>query len=602
MDALYARSPRAYRASVRRWVLIGSAAYAGLFVLAILVAVAIYFMRGGRVILAIFEIFLVAAIVSSFRLRVPKSRGLRLSRESAPMLFGAVDDLADELGTAKIDTLLLRPDPGAFASQVGGSMLGKPRLVVALGIGLLVSLSEEELKSVIAHELAHHAAGDVGHSFAVGKVMERWNRFAQKADVGWMMAPFRSFIDWYVPRLRAVTLANSRQKELAADAVAARVVGVEATAVGLARLGSLDVWGKALNEKQGSFETRFDQFIARAKEFESLELDHDEVLRSIDERYQHQSSYLMTHPSLSQRLDKLGYGADQWPILRDYAAARPAIPAARAFFGDQWNTILDTLAAEYRGEFATWDSEEHEAESTLVEYDKSLLPKIDRDFVLAKELFFEGKYDDAAPILEEICRELPASNDAKLWYATALARGSGTWEKGLELLKELVADPWWALDALNESRNVLEERGRHQDAYELSWEIEEASRKREEAYQYVVELKRSLSAPRLQPQVIADTIASIAENRPEVKMVISTWQSNQRVPGTVIPAILVVVKVRQFGRSYEARREHEYRVAQELIDQVDIPFNGVVNPRDEPPPNVAELRSAGSVLYERLSQ
>src|SRR3954467_3325548 len=120
----------------------------------------------------------------------------------------------------------------AFVTQRGGVMGFGSRRVMGLGLALLQALDVSQLEAVLAHEFGHYHGGDVK--------LGPWIYKTRGAIVRTVMAlaargshllhkPF----EWYGKVFLRVTQAISRQQELAADALAARVVGAEPLAAGL---------------------------------------------------------------------------------------------------------------------------------------------------------------------------------------------------------------------------------------------------------------------------------------------------------------------------------------------------------------------------------
>ncbi len=193
-----------------------------------------------------------------------------------PELWHAVRSLADRSGTRAPDEILLTGEVNAAVSEDArllGLLPGRRRLY--LGVPLLTGLTEPQLHSVIAHELGHYGNADTrlagitrrGRDCVIRTVAAfqerehkrigkersrqeeaaarrlRKGRKAKRVDTrgagfGYRMTakPFQAYARFY---LRA-TSSVGRQQELAADRMAVRVAGRDATASALREIAALD--------------------------------------------------------------------------------------------------------------------------------------------------------------------------------------------------------------------------------------------------------------------------------------------------------------------------------------------------------------------------
>ncbi|MFI9230626.1 M48 family metalloprotease [Streptomyces rimosus] len=208
---------------------------------------------------------------------VPETEGLAVSDAEQPELWRAVRSLAERTGTRAPDAILLTEEVNAAVredARLLGLLPGRRRLY--LGVPLLIGLTEPQLHSVIAHELGHYGNADTrlagitlrgrdsvlrtveGFQAPRRKLRDRaWARQGRPAGeavresrsidlggggragfgYGSMARPFQAYARFY---LRA-TNSVGRGQELAADRVAARVAGRDATASALREIAVLDV-------------------------------------------------------------------------------------------------------------------------------------------------------------------------------------------------------------------------------------------------------------------------------------------------------------------------------------------------------------------------
>ncbi len=146
-------------------------------------------------------------------------------------LHAFVRDVARRAGAPAPDRLQLFHEANAFAALRKPSLFGKRESVVGIGLPLLAVLSESEARSVLAHEMGHHVAGDVKLGPWVHRTRRALARAADKLEGSsfWLHLPFVAYAELF---LKASTRV-SRAQELAADALAAKIAGTAVTASAL---------------------------------------------------------------------------------------------------------------------------------------------------------------------------------------------------------------------------------------------------------------------------------------------------------------------------------------------------------------------------------
>ncbi len=168
---------------------------------------------------------LVAAIP---RRAQPDLRGIEVAHAEQPRLWELVDSLAAAAGQHPPDHLRITLGGSASATELRSGVGRTPQRILTLPFSYLIALSRAELGAVIAHELGHFAAGDTTASAWIsplsGAIIRTVNQLGRYRSV--LRYPFR----WYARGFFALTAGFSRRRELAADALAARLCGAEAVA------------------------------------------------------------------------------------------------------------------------------------------------------------------------------------------------------------------------------------------------------------------------------------------------------------------------------------------------------------------------------------
>ena len=119
-------------------------------------------------------------------------------RIDAPTLYGLLEQIADALGTRRVDLVTVDDEWNASWSVLG---LRRKR-VVSVGLPLLAALARQERVSVLAHELAHARNGDSQRGLVVGSSLrglaEFYSAIAPDPDHGAFDVP--SWMMWLLSR------------------------------------------------------------------------------------------------------------------------------------------------------------------------------------------------------------------------------------------------------------------------------------------------------------------------------------------------------------------------------------------------------------------
>jgi Zn-dependent protease with chaperone function len=358
--------PRAYRWRVAALAALGYGFIAaGLLALIALGVGAVLLAFHGFGILVLKFLIPIGALLlvlgRSLRVKIDPPQGFLVDRPEAPELFGMIDEVQSIIRNPKVHTLLVDGELNAGVSQVptlGG--LFRTRNYLVLGLPYLALLSAEELRAVIAHELAHLAGAHGRFGARVYRVRATWERLLEgleERESVWTGLA-RRFFEWYVPYFSAYSLPAARAHELEADAAAAAAGGDAAGsslvtgALGGAWLG--DTYWPALFERMLA-EPRppaaFDPMVHaiwQARTGPSDLADWYQRLLTAE------TDPTDPHPSLAERLNRLGFDPMQALVLaqeRDGPSALerylPAVHARLVADLDRnWQTSVEEEWAE----------------------------------------------------------------------------------------------------------------------------------------------------------------------------------------------------------------------------------------------------------------
>ena len=270
--------------------------------------------------------------------------GPQLEPRRHPKLFEMIRGVASATKQEMPAEVYLVGDVNAWVAHRGGLMGLGARGIMGLGLPLLQTLSVSELRAVLAHEFGHYHGGDTKLGryvyqtrVAIGRTLENLGRYGSILQL-----PFI----WYGHLFLRVSHAVSRRQELAADQLAAHVVGARPLAEGLKKIhAAAPAFGYYWSNEvapvlQAGFvpplAAGFRQFVAGEIGQKALAAAQERSLK------EDQGDVLDTHPPLRERLEGLeglrpgdSTGADPLaitlladPQALERAVIAPALPPA----------------------------------------------------------------------------------------------------------------------------------------------------------------------------------------------------------------------------------------------------------------------------------
>ncbi len=260
-------------------------------------------------------------------------------RTEFPELFDLIDELSNKLNTPQIHHVVINYDHNAAIYQSPRlGWLGWYRNYLLLGLPLLQSLTPEQFKATLAHELGHLSTNDSSFTGYIFRVRQMWEQLTTDNN----LFIFQWFFRWYEPLIKAYSLVLVRDREYAADALAQRMTSQEITASDLIQTYIYQHY------LQASFSLQLDR---QARDCETPPVDVvTQMLAALRQPLNPQTAQVWlglilgeatdtddTHPCLSDRLAAVGY-----PIPKFWTPTPILCTAAEHFFGDR----LADLAAE----------------------------------------------------------------------------------------------------------------------------------------------------------------------------------------------------------------------------------------------------------------
>lgn len=286
------------------------------------------------------------------RRSAPESAAVLLPQADQPRLWAEVFAVADRVEAPAPDEIRLVPSVCATVSETGtwlGLRAGQRRL--DLGVPLMLGLSSEQLRAVLAHELGHHSARHPALDLVAYRGKEALDAFVDEqapTSLGGRAAR------WCRRLYDIVAQPIVRAHELEADTYAAEVAGSKTAIAALSELAPLaEAWaefraayvdpGSACGLRPESVFDGFAEFLddpVRQQHLEDFPERHPEHRPSLSER----------HPGVEERTTALKSLASSRQL--DFSGAAEEIL-------DHREATLDRLEAAFFDDddlrVASWD-------------------------------------------------------------------------------------------------------------------------------------------------------------------------------------------------------------------------------------------------------
>ncbi len=369
-------NPRAYAFKVGMVAALG---YAVIALVALAILVTCWFLvtpllAGGRprimTVLALLGAAVsLVAIVRALWVRIAAPEGRRLSREEAPALFAAIDEIVQKMAirrkggtqTIRIDSVTLNRDFNASICQIPHwGVFGNYSNHLQLGVPLLAALSIAEFKTVLAHEIGHFGGAHGKFSAWIYRQRVTWDELRKKLAQpdGLFEQALASFYAWYTPYFDAYTFVLARNHEYAADRAAARATNARVLARALIKIDLMGrflaevFWKRLFDQVEKYPEPRYPPYsvLPRAFAMAQKEWSRQDWL---DESLRTYASLNDTHPGLGERLAAL----DVTPELPTQVPEKSAL----ALFGDDMTPLLQWCDREWSEEYLPLWQKRHEA-------------------------------------------------------------------------------------------------------------------------------------------------------------------------------------------------------------------------------------------------
>lgn len=151
--------------------------------------------------------------------------GLKLDPARHPLLFEEIRRIARDTHQRPPSEVYLVADVNAWVAKRGGLFGFFRKPVLAVGLPVIQILSQLQFRSVLVHEFGHYVGGDTALGpwvYRTYAAIQRTIETLEGSDSIWRF-PFLG----YAKLFTRTTLAVSREQELSADALAAKIAGAK---------------------------------------------------------------------------------------------------------------------------------------------------------------------------------------------------------------------------------------------------------------------------------------------------------------------------------------------------------------------------------------
>lgn len=312
--------PRIYKLKVLLVALTGYGYIIGVLIAALAAIIALFYVaikiRGAKHLilkLAIPLITLVFIIIKSLWIRLEPPKGISLRKEDSTILFEKVNSIRKKLNTRKIHEIILTNDFNAALNQYPRfGLFGFYKNYLILGLPLLMALTEDEVISIIAHELGHLSGNHSKFGSWIYRVESTWYKLMSKLEekdqkTTWI---FKKFVKWYVPFLDAYSFVLMRRVEYEADKCAATVTNPNTFVNALTKIYVVSCyldrkfWPKIYEETKNQKQPMDNVYNKMRVDLEN-NLSKEDISKYLNESLNRKTNSYDTHPALSDRIKAL---------------------------------------------------------------------------------------------------------------------------------------------------------------------------------------------------------------------------------------------------------------------------------------------------------
>lgn len=335
-----------------------------------------------------------------------------ITEADQPELIKFINNIAVQVGTPKPKHIYLTPDVNAFVFYNSSfwSMFFPVKKNLAIGMGLIHSVSIDELKGIVAHEFGHFSQRSMrlgSYVYYVNKIVynmlynntDFYQTFAKWGSIHGILSFFTSMsfqavraIQWLLQQLYKLINLNymglSREMEFHADEVASTVAGCKPITTSLSRIGfssstfemALSFYDKNIKSNIGckNIYANYVAVMEMVAQRNEIEYHHNLTWLDIQEVNRFNKSKLVikdqwaSHPSIEERISRIN-NLHFETEHENIAVASTLIKNLE----DVQISVTETIfkAVKYEGSVTYFDASQFET-AFKTEYEESFFPDV----------------------------------------------------------------------------------------------------------------------------------------------------------------------------------------------------------------------------------
>ncbi len=268
----------------------------------------------GTFVMALLSILYI--LFRSIYIKPEYPEGITADAESNPEIFRVLDSAIRDTNAEQIDKIYITEDANAAVCFIPSGFGFGGKSLMQMGILLLSILEEEELKSVIIHELSHIYNKDTRISSKISYNIIRWMRIIERSENIVAHVLLIPFAESYIDTMQLHLAAISKTRETIADKEAATFTSKQTYAIASMKLELLDLYrddAYAMGEIRMRTEPPHNFYSLLLTSFyDEFANNYNPWINQIKKRI---SSIYDTHPSFKERMQALGIENYSYPVV-----------------------------------------------------------------------------------------------------------------------------------------------------------------------------------------------------------------------------------------------------------------------------------------------
>lgn len=554
------QQPQRYKRRLQSLVYLGYTVILGIFASLLVLAggttwlafsssALLFILLKTKLILVLF--ILLWVLLRSVFIKFPPPQGYVLERHHYPVLWAEVDQLSKTLSTPPIHQILLTAEMNAALMQTPRfGLLSPSKTTLILGLELLLALSTQQTRAVLAHELAHLSGNHSKFAGKIYRLRQSWSNIhhAFIQANAWGTEIISKFFAWYAPYFAGYSYVLARDNEYEADYIASQLTSREATASALVSVNVLGeftqqhFWKPLFARPYTQAQPESQIYTLLRQFYQQIDVNTEDFKRYLRLALHRKTDANDTHPALMARLKALKLAHLPSSDAHETKAItwlEPELDHILKYFNRQW---VDTYGAQ-------WD-DLHERSKLARETVNQLKMRLYEELSaherwqlaqLTDEYLIE---QDALPLYQQYAQTYPEQLPAQLAIGQLLLERDDP--NGMSYIEQAMREPSLQLAAAEAAWRFYHKR--QQTEHSQAWlvQLEAATDRLHAARQERAELQVTDTLLEPSPENLTQLkplLAKLAKH-PQVAAI---WLAEKQVayfPN--YPVYIVAVKVRGF--------------------------------------------------------